>query len=76
MTKEHTVSPGKRLSTLSPVSLDKRDPYRAALEELKRNSDVLMEYADLKAKLRRQAFLEYVQQGFTEAQALELCKHD
>lgn len=64
------------MNDVKPVKLDKRDPFRASLEELKRNFDVLMDYADIKAKLRRQVYLAYVQQGFTEDQALELCKYD
>ena len=51
-----------------------KDDTQAALEMLKRNLEVIGEYSKVKAKIRRQSFLAHVQQGFTEEQALELCK--
>ena len=51
-----------------------KDDMQAALEMLKRNLEVIGEYSKVKAKIRRQSFLAHVQQGFTEEQALELCK--
>ena len=42
-------------------------------ESLKRNLDILIETQKEIAKYRRAAFLAYVENGFTEAQALELC---
>ena len=51
-----------------------KDDMQVALEMLKRNLEVIGEYSKVKAKIRRQSFLAHVQQGFTEEQALELCK--
>lgn len=59
--------------TVKAVDFEK-DDMRAALEMLKRNLEVIGEYSKVKAKIRRQSFLAHVQQGFTEEQALELCK--
>ena len=59
--------------TIKAVNFEK-DDVRAALEMLRRNTEALIEYSQLKAKIRRQSFLAHIEQGFTEEQALELCK--
>ncbi len=51
-----------------------KDDIRAGLELLRRNVEIMIEYSRLKAKIRRQSFLAHIEQGFTEDQALELCK--
>jgi len=59
---------------IEPVDIGTKNVYKAAVEELKRNAPALIEYVTLMADIRRQAFLAYTAQGFTEYQALELCK--
>lgn len=50
------------------------DKQRAALEEAKRNLETNIEFMKLLAQLTRAKYSALVSQGFTEAQALELCK--
>ena len=63
----------KRKNVIKAVSFEK-DDMQGALEMLKRNLEVIAEYSQVKAEIRRKSFLAHVQQGFTEEQALELCK--
>lgn len=60
------------------MSDDKRETERAALAQavrnLRENLPALLELDELQARLTRKKFLALVSQGFTEAQALELCK--
>lgn len=51
-----------------------KDKMRAQLEALRRNAEYLIEYQAIVASIRRKAFQAYVREGFTEQQALELCK--
>lgn len=51
-----------------------QDKARADLELLKRNIDVQLEYIAISAQFIRKKYLSLIEQGFTEAQALELCK--
>ena len=50
------------------------DKQRAALEELKRSLPTHIEVLGIQAKMIRAKYQALVAQGFTEAQALELCK--
>ncbi len=50
-----------------------RNEIAAAGDNIRRNLDALIENQKAIAKIRRAAFLAYVAEGFTEAQALELC---
>lgn len=50
------------------------DKQRAALEELKRNLTIHIEFLAIHAEMVRAKYQALVAQGFTEAQALELCK--
>lgn len=47
---------------------------KAAIETMKRNLPELIEHAKLVAEIKRASYLSYIQQGFDEQQALELCK--
>lgn len=49
-------------------------PMAAALEILKRDLALVMEYHKLDAKIRRAKFQALVDEGFDKDQALELCK--
>jgi hypothetical protein len=51
-----------------------RDKFRGAIDAMRRDLSNHIEYAQLQAKLRRASYLAYVGEGFTEQQALELCK--
>lgn len=55
------------------VDLAPPDKTRAALEELRRNLTTVFEGAELLAKVRRANYLALIREGFTEAQALDLC---
>lgn len=57
------------------VELAPRDDLQAAAEASIRALPVLIEHAKRKAKLRRAEYLAYKAEGFTDAQALELCRH-
>ena len=46
----------------------------AAVEQLKRNLSVHLEFLAINAKITRTKFTTLVAEGFTEEQALELCK--
>lgn len=50
------------------------DKQRAALEELKRNLGMHIEFMGIHAQIIRAKYLAFLAQGFTEAQALELFK--
>jgi hypothetical protein len=45
-----------------------------AVRNLRENLPALLEMEDLQAKLSRKKFLCLVAEGFTETQALELCR--
>ncbi|MGH8418015.1 MAG: hypothetical protein ACRER8_12145 [Pseudomonas sp.] len=50
------------------------DKQRAALESAKRDLDTNIEFMKLLAQLTRAKYTALVAQGFTEDQALALCK--
>lgn len=50
------------------------DAMRGCVENLKREMDSFIEYQQVVAKVRRAAYLAHVEEGFTEAQAIELVK--
>ena len=59
-------------------SVDTGDPdkLQAGLDRMRRNYQALVEYGRLIASLRRDRYLQYLDQGFSEQQALELVKSD
>ena len=69
--KDHSMREDK----IKSVDFGEKDELKASLEALKRNTEAMIEYACLMAKIRRKAYLAYVGEGFTEEQALELCKN-
>lgn len=59
------------------VSLKGGTPTLTPEQELARLTELLpglINYGLIRAKLQRSAYLALVKEGFTEAQALELCK--
>lgn len=56
------------------LSLSKLDKQRFELEEIKQNFDVVLDGVRIATHITRFKFLSLVDRGFTEAQALELCK--
>lgn len=60
-------------SKIHPLPGQKNES-RAAVEALKRNLSDLKEHARLVAEIRRAGYDAYLEQGFSEDQALELCK--
>lgn len=59
--------------TLIPIET-KPNEVRAALEEMKRGMDDQIKIIKLLAELRRAKYQAHIDQGFSEDQALELCK--
>lgn len=57
--------------TIMPVGSDK---MRGELEAMRRNLPSLIEFYEIQAKLSMAKYKAFVAEGFTEAQALELCK--
>jgi hypothetical protein len=56
------------------VTLAERNQLRGEVEGLWRKIPELIEHAQIVAKVRRASFLALIAEGFTESQALELCK--
>ena len=46
-----------------------------ALEQLQANMPIMVEYQQLVAKQMRARYVALITEGFTEAQAIELCKN-
>jgi hypothetical protein len=51
-----------------------QDSLKGEVEKLRRVLPLLIENNKLVAKMRRAAYEAYIAEGFTEAQALQLCK--
>jgi hypothetical protein len=56
------------------VPLEPKDEMKAAGDALRRMAPELIENAKTIARIRRASYLAHIAEGFTEAQALELCK--
>lgn len=57
------------------VHMKAKDEVQASLEMMRRELPKLIEHAALVAQVKRAYFIALVKEGFTEVQALELCKH-
>jgi predicted sulfurtransferase len=56
------------------VTLDVRNQMKADVEKFQRALPELIQHARTMAKVRRASYLTLIEEGFTESQALELCK--
>lgn len=63
------MTDGPRLVVMRP-----KDDMKAASEALRRLAPELIENAKTIASIRRASYLAHIAEGFTEAQAIELCK--
>lgn len=68
--EENMTGAGPHLVDLKP-----RNEFQGAVDSLSRNLPVMLEHVELQAKIRRASYLALLKEGFTEAQALELCRH-
>lgn len=57
-----------------PIIPQVTDELRRALETHRRNLPFLIEYQQLQAQITRKKFEALVKEGFTDTQAIELCK--
>ena len=62
------------MSNIKSINLGDKDKMRAAVEEMKRSLPTWLEHAELTAKIRRASYDAHIKEGFTPAEALELCK--
>lgn len=58
------------VSLIKPVGPDQ---MAATIETIKRNAKFLIEYHQIHAEIRWNAFKAYTAKGFTPEQAIELC---
>jgi hypothetical protein len=56
------------------VTLDVRNQMKGDIEKFRRAVPELILHAQTMARVRRASYLALVEEGFTESQALELCK--
>lgn len=62
-------------SKLIDVSVFEKNEAVAEIENLKRQMPYLIEYVTIAARLHRASYEAHKKQGFTDEEALELCKH-
>lgn len=56
------------------IELGAKNPLQIAVDDLRARMPLMLEHAALMAKIRRASYLAHLAEGFTEAQALDLCK--
>jgi hypothetical protein len=59
---------------MNVVDMPDKNDMRAAIELIKRHRKDLIEMISIGSALKYHAFTKYKEAGFTEQQALELCK--
>lgn len=55
------------------IELPERNEARAAGDKARREIEAIIQNVQVIAKMRRAAFLAYIEEGFTVEQALQLC---
>ncbi len=51
-----------------------KDEFKGEIDNMIRNTDILIAYNAALAKIRYGSYLAHLKEGFTEQQAVELCK--
>ena len=62
------------MDDIKVVDIGIKNEMKAASEELKRTLPEMLENLTLVAQLRRASYKAHLEEGFTESEALELCK--
>ena len=56
------------------MDIGDKDKIRADIEKMKRDLPIFLELTSLTAQIRKASYDALIKEGFTEIQALELCK--
>ena len=64
----------RNMTLIKEVDFKKASDFTKAVISLKENMKAIIEVNVIKASLQRQAYLAYLEEGFTKEEALELCK--
>lgn len=62
------------MADITPLPNVELDKLRAAVEQMRRQLPLLIEYHQIDAKIRKARYEALIAEGFHPAQALELCK--
>lgn len=68
------MSDDRKVANLELVRKCDPDELAKALAEMRDRLPTLIEHQKLLAKMQREAYLSYIEVGFTHRDALELCK--
>lgn len=58
---------------MKPIDMPERNELRAGIEYMRRHIGDIIEHAKIQAKVKKATYDALVAEGFTEAQALQLC---
>lgn len=68
------MSSDRKVANLELVRKGDPDELARAIAEMRERLPALIEHQKLLAKMQREAYLSYIEVGFTHRDALELCK--